>query len=109
MSSELGTLCSDFYVNQRVALTMDLPAARQTVLDLFDRQTGGADREEQARVGVATARVLSPVNTAGKSVSGQCHECPPPDMAIRVMSRSGPILGTGSTAGQGKVGTGSSF
>ena len=37
MSSELGTLCSDFYVNQRVALTMDLPAARQTVLDLFDR------------------------------------------------------------------------
>ncbi|MEC7403534.1 MAG: glycerophosphodiester phosphodiesterase, partial [Actinomycetota bacterium] len=30
-------------------------------------------------------------------------------MAIRAMSRSETILGTGSTAGQGKVGTGSSF
>ena len=37
MSTELGALCSDFYVNQRMALTMDLPAARETVLDLFDR------------------------------------------------------------------------
>jgi len=33
----LGVLCSDFYVNQKLALKMDLPSARETVLDLFDR------------------------------------------------------------------------
>ncbi|MCH2137695.1 MAG: hypothetical protein MK074_01420 [Phycisphaerales bacterium] len=32
-----GTLCSDVFVNQRLALTMDLPSRRETVLDLFDR------------------------------------------------------------------------
>jgi hypothetical protein len=37
MSTDLGTLCSDFYVNQRMVLTMDLPTGRETVLDLFDR------------------------------------------------------------------------
>ncbi len=37
MTADLGTLCSDFYVNQRISLTMDLPSARETVLDLFDR------------------------------------------------------------------------
>ena len=30
-------LCTDFYVNQNIALKMDLPTARETVLDLFDR------------------------------------------------------------------------
>ncbi|MGE3109435.1 MAG: hypothetical protein AB7G11_15310 [Phycisphaerales bacterium] len=30
-------LCSDFYVNQRVALKMDLPMRRDTVLAMFDR------------------------------------------------------------------------
>ena len=30
-------LCSDVYVNLRMALTMDLPSRRETVLDLFDR------------------------------------------------------------------------
>ena len=79
------------------------------VLDLFDRQTGGADGEEQARVGVATACILSPVNTAGKSVSGQCHECPPRIWRSGRCPGLGPILGTGSAAGRKKVGTGSSF
>ena len=35
--SSLGALCTDFYVNQKLALKMDLPSARETVLDLFDR------------------------------------------------------------------------
>ena len=30
-------LCSDFYVNQRLWLKLDLPDRRETVLDLFDR------------------------------------------------------------------------
>jgi hypothetical protein len=37
MSSSYGALCTDFYVNQKFALKMDLPSARETVLDLFDR------------------------------------------------------------------------
>ncbi|MCA9286878.1 MAG: hypothetical protein KDA22_16760 [Phycisphaerales bacterium] len=32
-----GALCSDFYVNQKIALKLDLPGARETVLDMFDR------------------------------------------------------------------------
>jgi hypothetical protein len=30
-------MCSDFYVNQKLALKMDLPSSRESVLDLFDR------------------------------------------------------------------------
>jgi hypothetical protein len=37
MSESYGALCSDFYVNQKLALKMDLPRDRQTTLDLFDR------------------------------------------------------------------------
>lgn len=33
----LGVMCSDFYVNQKLALKMDVPSARETVLDMFDR------------------------------------------------------------------------
>jgi len=33
----LGAFCSDFYVNQKLALKLDLPERRETVLDLFDR------------------------------------------------------------------------
>ena len=33
----LGALCSDFYVNQKLSLKMDLPSSREAVLDLFDR------------------------------------------------------------------------
>jgi hypothetical protein len=37
MATSFGALCSDFYVNQKISLKMDLPSARETVLDLFDR------------------------------------------------------------------------
>lgn len=37
VSTSLGALCTDFYVNQRVALTLDLPSHRESVLDLFGR------------------------------------------------------------------------
>jgi hypothetical protein len=37
MSTSFGALCTDFYVNQRLALKMDLPQDRDTVLHLFDR------------------------------------------------------------------------
>lgn len=32
-----AALCSDFYINQKLALKLDLPTARDTVLHLFDR------------------------------------------------------------------------
>lgn len=35
--SEFGAWCSDFYVNQRLSLKMDLPDRREPVLELFDR------------------------------------------------------------------------
>lgn len=37
MSTNYGAICSDFYVNQKIALKMDLPTSRETVLDMFDR------------------------------------------------------------------------
>jgi hypothetical protein len=37
MATSFGALCTDFYVNQKISLRMDLPTARETVLDLFDR------------------------------------------------------------------------
>jgi hypothetical protein len=37
MQESLGALCTDFYVNQKVVLKMDLPSRRETVLDMFDR------------------------------------------------------------------------
>jgi hypothetical protein len=37
MSTSYGALCTDFYVNQKLALRMDLPNNRETVLDMFDR------------------------------------------------------------------------
>lgn len=37
MATSFGALCSDFYVNQRLSLKMDLPGKRETVLDLFER------------------------------------------------------------------------
>jgi len=49
MSSSFGALCSDFYVNQRLALKMDLPTGRETVLDLFDRIRRGRPRMDQFR------------------------------------------------------------
>ncbi len=37
MATSFGALCNDFYVNQKLALKMDLPSDRETVLHLFDR------------------------------------------------------------------------
>ncbi len=37
MPESYRALCSDFYINQKLSLKLDLPRERQTVLDLFDR------------------------------------------------------------------------
>ena len=37
MTTTYGVLCSDFYVNQKLALKLDLPTGRETVLSMFDR------------------------------------------------------------------------
>lgn len=37
MSESYRALCTDFYVNQKLSLKLDLPRDRQTTLDLFDR------------------------------------------------------------------------
>jgi len=37
MTETVSALCNDFYVNQKIALKMDLPTSRETVLDMFDR------------------------------------------------------------------------
>ncbi len=37
MATSFGALCTDFYVNHKLAVKMDLPKDRETVLHLFDR------------------------------------------------------------------------
>jgi hypothetical protein len=37
MVEQLGAVCTDFYVNQKLSLRMDIPSARDTILSLFDR------------------------------------------------------------------------
>lgn len=37
MATSFGALCTDFYVNQKLALKMDLPGERDTILHYFDR------------------------------------------------------------------------
>ena len=37
MPTSFGALCTDFYVNHKLSLKMDLPSDRETVLHLFDR------------------------------------------------------------------------
>ncbi len=37
MTTSFGALCTDFYINQKLALKMDLPAERETILHMFDR------------------------------------------------------------------------
>ena len=37
MDTSFGALCTDFYINQKLALKMDLPGDRETILHLFDR------------------------------------------------------------------------
>ena len=37
MSESYRALCSDFYINQKLAVKLDLPRTRETTLDLFER------------------------------------------------------------------------
>lgn len=37
MATSFGALCTDFYINQKLALKMDLPGERETLLHFFDR------------------------------------------------------------------------
>ncbi|GAB4385609.1 MAG: hypothetical protein Kow0022_12160 [Phycisphaerales bacterium] len=37
MEASYKALCSDFYVNQKLSVKLDLPSTRETVLDLFER------------------------------------------------------------------------
>ena len=37
MTTSFGALCTDFYVNQKISVKMDLPADRETILHMFDR------------------------------------------------------------------------
>lgn len=37
MADSYRALCSDFYVNQKLSVKLDLPGTRETVLDLFER------------------------------------------------------------------------
>jgi len=37
MATSFGALCTDFYVNQKLAVKMDLPSDRETILHMFDR------------------------------------------------------------------------
>jgi hypothetical protein len=37
MASSYRALCSDFYVNQKVSVKLDLPRGRDTILELFER------------------------------------------------------------------------
>jgi hypothetical protein len=37
LTASFSALCSDFYVNQKLAVKLDLPRSRETVLDLFER------------------------------------------------------------------------
>lgn len=37
MSESYKALCNDFYVNMKLALKLDLPKSRETVLDLYER------------------------------------------------------------------------
>ncbi|QQE09918.1 hypothetical protein JD969_10340 [Planctomycetota bacterium] len=37
MATSFGALCTDFYINQKLAMKLDLPRDRETVLHFFDR------------------------------------------------------------------------
>ena len=37
MATSFGALCTDFHINQKLALKMDLPSERETVLHFFER------------------------------------------------------------------------
>ena len=37
MATSYGALCTDFYINQKLSLKMDLPSERETILHLFEQ------------------------------------------------------------------------
>lgn len=37
MATSFGAICNDFYINHKLALKLDLPSSRDTLLHLFDR------------------------------------------------------------------------
>jgi len=37
MATSYGALCTDFYINQKLSLKMDLPTERETILHLFEQ------------------------------------------------------------------------
>lgn len=37
MTSSYRAMCSDFYINQKLSVKLDLPRSRETMLDLFER------------------------------------------------------------------------
>jgi hypothetical protein len=37
MATSFGALCTDFYINHKLTLKMDLPSERETILHFFDR------------------------------------------------------------------------
>lgn len=37
MANGYGALCTDFFINQKLSLRLDLPSERETILGLFDR------------------------------------------------------------------------
>jgi len=47
MATSFGALCDDFYINQAIAVKMDLPTERDTLLHMFDRVR--ADQPTMAR------------------------------------------------------------
>jgi hypothetical protein len=49
MSGSYSSFCTDFYINQKIGLKMDLPAGRETVLHLFDRVRREFPRMDQFR------------------------------------------------------------
>jgi len=49
MATSFGALCTDFYVNSKLGLKMDLPTDRDTVLHLFDRVRAEAPAMDRFR------------------------------------------------------------
>ncbi len=49
MATSFGALCTDFYINQKLALKMDLPAERETILHMLDRVRADHPRMDRFR------------------------------------------------------------
>jgi hypothetical protein len=79
--------CSDFYVNMKLGLKMDLPAAREPVLELFDRIRRQVPSLSRLRRTDAEVALESPEGepslmwVAMKATSLRAGYVNPPDMA----------------------------